>query len=404
MNIYSKTVAVYVGLTGFALVGCDQLSESIIGRPNPNAVSLAPAGPNETTARTERMTNVETSLTAPPTYDMAPSPFVTPANAQELLNNQVAQVVSTGGPGFDPTLFAPTTNAANSPAGVQVPPAERTAPSADGKIRISSAQLKYVRDQNLAIAAQADGLIMALSVDEGNVITANTLLIQLDDRLAKSELEVTNKEYLAALEKSKDDAEIKYSQAAFEVAKQELDMAVVLDKRGSGSISELIKKELEATRAELAINVAQQKNKQDVAAADVAFAKKGASEVQIQLRKITAPFDGIVAEKVKARHDWVRAGDVILRLVSLEQLRVVGHVRPSQLSAAPHELVGAPATVEIEIYPGRIERVSAQVGFVAPEMEGQNGYSIWLQIPNIKSKDQWVFREGMPAKIEIQTR
>ena len=378
-----------------------------MGKPDPNAVTLAPAGPNEATAKSERMANLETPLTVPPTSpinSVAPSPFVTPANAQELPSNQAAQVVATGGPAYDSTLFTSTPNEPYLQPGLPVPPIDRSGPSADGKIRINSAQLKYVRDQNLAIAAQADGLITELSVDEGNMVAANSLLIQLDDRLAKSELEVTNKEYLAALEKSKDDAEIKYSQAASDVAKKELEMAQDLDRRGAGTFSELIKKELEATRAELAINVAEMKNKQDVAAADVSLAKKGAAEVQIQLRKITAPFDGIVAEKIKARHDWVRAGDVILRLVSLQQLRVVGQVRPSQLSAAPHELVGAPASIEIEIYPGRVERVSAQVGFVSPEMEGQNGYNIWLQIPNIKSKDQWVFREGMPAKIEIQTR
>ena len=154
----------------------------------------------------------------------------------------------------------------------------------------------------------------------------------------------------------------------------------------------------------MAITVAEVKNKQDLSAVGVSKAKMGAAEVQVQLRKIIAPFDGIVAEKLKDQHEWVRAGEVIMRLVSMEQLRVVGQVRVSQLSAAPHELLGAPANVDIELFPGKAERVVAKVDFVSPVMESSGGYRIWLQIPNIKSNDQWVFREGMPAKIEIRTR
>ncbi len=93
---------------------------------------------------------------------------------------------------------------------------------------------------------------------------------------------------------------------------------------------------LESRRAELAITVAQVKNNQDHKAAAVSNAKQGAALVQVELRKITAPFDGIVAEKRKEKYDWVRAGDVIMRLVSMEQLRVVGQVRVEQLQTAPH--------------------------------------------------------------------
>ena len=245
---------------------------------------------------------------------------------------------------------------------------------------------------------------MQMDADEGDLLTTNTLMIQLDDRLANSELDVTKKEYEAAIEKAKDDSEIQYSVASNDVAQAEYGIQKQINDKGAGTDIELNKKWLEWKRADLAITVAKVKKKEADLAAGVSQAKQGAAEVQVQLRKIIAPFDGIVAEKRKERHDWVRAGDVILRLVSMEQLRVVGQVRVNQLSAAPHELVGAPATVEIELYPGKIERVSAKVGFVSPVMESSGSYRIWLQIANVKANDQWIFREGMPAKIEIQTR
>jgi multidrug resistance efflux pump len=286
--------------------------------------------------------------------------------------------------------------------GLQVPAAESPNPTADGKIYVDSAHLKFVND--LEVAAQADGLITQMDADEGDLLKTNSLMIQLDDRLANSELQVTQKEYEAAVEKSKDDSEIQYSKAAHDVAREEYNIAVELDRKGAGTATELSKKWLEDRRAGLAITVAQLKNKQDVLAVGVSEAKQGAAKVQVDMRKIVAPFDGIVAEKRKEQHDWVRAGDVILRLVSMEQLRVVGQVRVSQLSAAPHELLGAPAVIDIELYPGKSERVTAKVGFVSPVMESSGGYRIWLQIPNVKANDQWVFREGMPARIEIATR
>ncbi len=68
------------------------------------------------------------------------------------------------------------------------------------------------------MAAQADGLITQMDADEGDQIARGSLMIQLDDRLANSELDVTRKETEAAEEKAKDDSEIKYSNAASEVA------------------------------------------------------------------------------------------------------------------------------------------------------------------------------------------
>jgi hypothetical protein len=61
-------------------------------------------------------------------------------------------------------------------------------------------------------------------------------------------------------------------------------------------------------------------------------------------------------------------------------------------------------TIDIELYPGRVERVNGKVGYVSPTLESSGGYKIWLQISNIQANGQWVFREGMPARIELQTR
>jgi multidrug resistance efflux pump len=290
-------------------------------------------------------------------------------------------------------------------SGLAVPSAESNiTPSMSGVIVVKSAFLQFRNDLDIEVASPADGLITEMDVEEGGTISKGSLIFQLDDRLPKSELAVTMKEHEAAVQKASDRSEIEYSKASVEVAKQDYEVTKLLVEKEASTDMELSKKWLEYKRAALGVTVAEVKNSQDVSAVGVAEAKKGAAGVQIELRRILSPFEGIVAEKKKEKHDWVRAGEIIMRLISMEQLRVVGQVNVSQLSKAPHELLGAPATVKIEVFPGNIERVETKVGFVSPVMQSSGGYKIWVQIPNKQSNGQWVYREGMPATIEISTR
>jgi multidrug resistance efflux pump len=400
---------VWIGLS--MQVGCDYLPEAITGRPNPTAPQLEPAGPTGQTVLVE-----QTNQSPPPATPLswpssATSASVTTATVDAA--TPAEGVIQTSGASLDSqgpgtleaaVLESPALGVGEAPtAGLEVPAANRSQPPAQpGQIIINNAYLRFVYDS--PIAAPADGVIVELQAEEGLIVRKDALLARIDDRLAQSELEVTTKEYEAAVEKASDRSEIEFAKAGYDVAKEELRMAKEVDARGAGSESELLKKGLEFKRAELAIPVAEIKNRQDHSAAEVAKAKQGAARVQIDLRRLTAPFDGMIAEKQKEQYEWVRAGDTLLRLISMEQLRVVGQVRTSQLSQAPHELVGMVGTIDIELYPGRVERVNGKVGYVSPTLESSGGYKIWLQISNIQANGQWVFREGMPARIELQTR
>jgi len=393
-------------LVSIPIAGCDYLPEVLTGRPDPTAAKIAPAGPM--------------SLDEP----TSPSPFTAPGKLVNEANTGYDTDIQTGidpAVGSENSTTSPNSQSLNQTKTaqvgyekeIQVPPSQISeAPvptrngfsnlSADGKITIKNANLKFVND--LEIAAQADGLILELGADEGDVLAQGSLLVQLDDRLANSELEVTRKELEAAQEKAKDDSEIEYSRAAFDVAEIEYKKSEELLAKDAETETDLRKKWLEKRRAELAITVAQLKNNQDKAAVEVSVAKRGAAEVQVDLRKMTVPFDGIVAEKKKEKYDWVRAGEPLLRLVSMERLRVVGQVKVIDLKAPPHQLMNTPVTIEIETFPGNRERVSGKIGFVSPVLEVSGAYKIWVEIPNKQVNNQWLFREGMQAMIEINAR
>ncbi len=81
----------------------------------------------------------------------------------------------------------------------------------------------------------------------------------------------------------------------------------------------------------------------------------------------------------KENHDWVRAGEKILRFVSPERIRIKGNVQLVG-DISPNMLQNAPARVEIEIAPGRRVSVDSVVGFVSFSAATSNSYPIWVEI------------------------
>ena len=260
--------------------------------------------------------------------------------------------------------------------------------------------LSFVND--IPIPAQTDGIIQELHVDEGSVVEANSVLIEIDNRLAKAEEEIAERELESAQLKADDDSQIKFSKASHDVATSVFKRSQELYAEGVENLDEWEKKRLEKIKALFQINVSEREQNINKAAVGVNKAKLGASRVQIELRTIRAPFAGVVAEVKKERFEWVKAGEEILRLVSLEKFRVKGSLR---VADSPNLLVGAPAKVFIPIGSGKVEVVDGVVGFVKPESEGSrdgiNEYRVWVEIPNRIVDGRYLFRGSMDARVEI---
>jgi multidrug efflux pump subunit AcrA (membrane-fusion protein) len=85
----------------------------------------------------------------------------------------------------------------------------------DGRLRYK-AILSFVND--IKVVAQTDGIILDILVDDGTAVSKDTILIQIDNRLAVAEREVASKELESAKLKAEDDSQIKVSVASYEVA------------------------------------------------------------------------------------------------------------------------------------------------------------------------------------------
>jgi len=278
--------------------------------------------------------------------------------------------------------------------GVNVPAANRT------DVLTFSGVLSFVND--VWIPAQTDGIIQQLMVDEGSVVEADSVLIELDSRLANAEVQVAENEKTSATLKAEDDSQIKFSQASLDVAKSVLLRSQQLYETGVETRDDFEKKTLERIKAGFQVDVSKREQKINQAAVGVSDAKLNAAKVQVELRTIKAPFRGLVAETQKERFEWVKTGDQILRLVSLEKFRVRGFVL---LEESPNILEGAPARVTVPIGPGKVETIEGVVGFVKPESVGKkqsgNEYAVWVEMPNRVVNGKYLFRGGMDAKVEI---
>jgi multidrug efflux pump subunit AcrA (membrane-fusion protein) len=340
-------------------------------------------------------TNVGSSV--PELVSMQSSPFPN-APTPPVDDVQLAQATLPVGQGTQQSeQFAPRmTQIPNLPVpngGIPVPSVTNS-----GALLLQSASVRFPND--ITVAAQSDGIITELNVDDGTLVKAGDLMLAIDSRLAQADAEVAKQELLAAEIKANDDSSVRFAEASAAVAKQEVLMSDDLFQQGVEGKLENQKKRLEKTKADLSITVSKNDKEQHMAAVGVQQAKKGAANVQLELRSIKAPWDGVVSEVLKRQYSYVRAGEPIFRLTSMEKIRIRGYV---YIQNAPHLLMNAPARVTIDIAPGKSETMDSKVMYVSPRTTtAENTYEILVEVSNRKTQDgQFLFREGMKATVEI---
>jgi multidrug efflux pump subunit AcrA (membrane-fusion protein) len=276
--------------------------------------------------------------------------------------------------------------------GVEVPPA-----SSSDRILIPQASLIFKRD--IPLAAPVDGSIMQLNADDGLSVKAGDPLVVIDSRIAEAEVKVQTQELEQAKLEANDNSSELFAEASYEVAKEDFARSNELSAKGSESDSDNRRKGLELKKAGLQIKVAKRDSAKNKAVVGVAEAKLEAANVQVGLRSMNAPFDGLVYEVNKRQFEFVRTGEPIFSLVDMTGLRVQGQ---ANTNVPPHQLKNAKARISIEISPGASKVVEGIVGFVSPKSNTPNEYTVWVEIANEQLPDgQFLLRGGMNASMEI---
>ena len=170
-----------------------------------------------------------------------------------------------------------------------------------------------------------------------------------------------------------------------------------LYERNSASLSETRRKLLEAQKAGYGIKVAEVDHQKDILASRIAEEKVAAAKVQVELRKVFSPYDGVIVERMRDQGEWVKAGEPILRLVHLKEMRVEANV-PVRGGSVAH-LQNAQIRIHVTINGKDITRDS-HVEFVSPVVE-MNTCRIWARVPNEMIAGGWMLRDGIEATVDL---
>lgn len=274
-------------------------------------------------------------------------------------------------------------------------PAQREPAIVGNTITGIKAFIRCIHD--IRLAAQADGLLQELLVEEGASVEQGQIVMTVDERTAMAELAVARKEAEAAAAQAGQDANLRFSRKVAEVSDAEYEEVLELYKRHSASKQETRRKFLEAEKGRLGIEVAEVDHSKDELAAQVAREKVAAAEVQLNLRKVISPYDGIVVERLRDQGEWVKAGEPILRLVHLKEMRVEANVPVKGASVAL--LQNAQIKLHININ-GTDWTHDAKVEFVSPVVE-MDTCRVWARVPNETVGSAWLLRDGMNATVDL---
>jgi multidrug resistance efflux pump len=234
----------------------------------------------------------------------------------------------------------------------------------NGAVTMQSALLSVA--ETIEITSNRSGKLAKVSVTEGSIVEAGQVVAELDRIEMDLSLEQAELELEVARQQATDNIEIRRSENAHEVARNDLKRAEAVNERAPNSISNRELEKLRLSVDSTALDI--EKAKRDFAIAQLNLKLKqvvmNLARHDLEMRSIKAPAPGMVVELYKHEGESVEAGDLVARTVRVDRLRAEGFVSAEQAALG---LTGRKALLRVEL-PGRdpIE-ISGRVVFVSPE-------------------------------------
>jgi len=268
-----------------------------------------------------------------------------------------------------------------------------------GEIHLSDC-IVSLKEQVLVPAQQA-GVLAKLLVREGTRTVAGQPIAQIDSAQQTLEYDLALVQREEHAEKAESDIDIRYAQAAEEVAQAELQSAVDVNHRVGGTLpqSEVRRFELAARKAKLLVERSQSEQRlaglalrgQNVA---VTLAKKNIARCQV-----VSSISGEVIDIKKQQGEWVNLGDPIAHVVRLDTLRVEGFVAAA--SHDPIEIVNQPVVATVNLAHGRQAEFVGRIVFVRPVVQGGGQFLVCAEVANRAVNGHWLLRPGMLTDMTI---
>ncbi len=161
-------------------------------------------------------------------------------------------------------------------------------------------------EQDAQLAVLEAGLVKALFVEAGDKVTAGQTLLSLDNTLAKLRLRQAQADYQSA-------------QVQQQEAKRQYDEVLLLSKNKVVSESLIAERKASLDNAKSQVNNAQ--------------ARLALQKEIVKRHTLTAPFDGVIAQRNVNLGEWVSQQSQVFRLVSNQSLRLIVDLPQEYLKA-----------------------------------------------------------------------
>jgi membrane fusion protein, multidrug efflux system len=214
--------------------------------------------------------------------------------------------------------------------------------------------------QRAVVVAQVNGRVVGLPVREGDAISGGQMLVALDGA-----------EYALAVEEA---------EAALRDAQGKYREATLFDDRIA---DRALREEREAAA----------RIRSGVESAEVRLRR---ARLDLQRTRLSAPFGGRVASLRVVPGQWVRQGEELVTVVSLDPIRVEVQVLESEIA---HLAPGRSADVAFAAFPG--ERFAGRVQSINPIVEsGTRTARVTVLVPNPEGR----ILPGMYARVSLEAR
>jgi len=268
------------------------------------------------------------------------------------------------------------------------------------EIRAENCIVQYI--EKTPIPARADGSLMQMHFKEGDTVNKGDVLAVIDDTQAKLAIELKKAELKEAELNAANDINARNAINSAKLAKAELESFKQLLKEGAIPYWEMKKKEFEADRADLAIELDLMNTK--IAKIQM-IAKRNElkmAEFELTKRKVTAPLTGQIEERIAQTGQWVQPGEPIATLIQMDKLRVEGDVDALRYPGQ----VRRGAAVQVMIYTNTKKheaiKFNGKLGYVSLEINSNDEYRVWVEVTNRRVGEDWLLKPGMKAEIVIQ--
>jgi multidrug efflux pump subunit AcrA (membrane-fusion protein) len=269
-----------------------------------------------------------------------------------------------------------------------------------GRAVLNNCHVSLIDEAN--VPAQEAGRLIVLEVEEGDYVEKDALIARIDDDLPHSEKLVAEKEEEVSRVKAESDVEIRVAFKAAMLAKAEYDQLMEAIAKAPGAKTEAEKriKIFQYDKAVLQKAMAEQEQSIAKTTVEARVAQVAQAQSNIERRQIVAPLSGEVAKVHLHLGEWASPGAPVLRIVSLDRLRVEGWIDPKQ--HAPSEVANRPVTFETELTRGRKEKFTGKITYVNFEIEPTGMVRVRAEVVNRKEDGQWLLRPGATGDMSIE--